>query len=351
MYRRNMTKKIKRLIISQPGEVEIIETEFPVPGQGEVLLKLKYVGFCGSDLSTYLGKNPMVQYPRVPGHEISAEVVETGEEVPEDFEPGLQVTVVPYTNCGHCPSCRKGREYACQFNQTLGIQRDGAMQEYLLVPWQKILDASRLNDRELAMVEPLTVGFHAIDRARVTNADTVMVLGCGMIGAGAIVGAAARGATVIAVDIDDHKLLLAKNLGARFLVNSKESDLHHMLVELTGGHGPDVVVEAAGNPVTYRAAIDEIAFTGRVAFIGYTGQEVSFETKLFVQKELDIMGSRNARAEDFREVISYMEKGQFPLDQMITRQVQMKDAGEALRQWADDPGKVMKILLDMSEVQ
>jgi len=338
----------KKLIVNQPGDVRVTESEIPVPGAGEVLLKLKYVGFCGSDLSTYLGKNPMVQYPRVPGHEISAVVAETGEDVPEGFEPGLPVTVVPYTNCGRCPSCRRGREYACQFNQTLGIQRDGAMQEYLVVPWQKMLEAPMLNERELVMVEPLTVGFHAIERGRVTNADTVVVLGCGMIGAGAIVGAAARNATVIAVDIDDDKLLLAKKLGARFMVNSTSSDLHQMLADLTGGDGPDVVVEAAGNRVTYRAAIDAVAFTGRVVCIGYAGEEVSFATKLFVQKELDIMGSRNARGEDFKAVISYMEKGQFPLDQMITRQVRLEDAGEALRQWADAPGKVMKILLDLS---
>jgi len=107
-------------------------------------------------------------------------------------------------------------------------------------------------------------------------------------------------------------------------------------------------VEAVGNRVTYRAAIDAVAFTGRVVCIGYAGEEVSFATKLFVQKELDIMGSRNARGEDFKAVISYMEKGQFPLDQMITRQVRLEDAGEALRQWADAPGKVMKILLDLS---
>ncbi len=163
-----------------------------------------------------------------------------------------------------------------------------------------------------------------------------------------IVGAAARGATVIVVDIDDQKLLLAKKLGGRFLINSKESDLHHMLLELTSGDGPDVVVEAAGNPSTYRAAVDEVAFTGRVVYIGYAGQEVSFATKLFVQKELDILGSRNANAGDFRAVISYLEQGQFPLDRMITRKVQLEQAGKAVKEWADDPGKVMKILLDMS---
>ncbi|MFC2112328.1 zinc-binding alcohol dehydrogenase family protein [Bacteroidota bacterium] len=339
---------MKGIVIGQPGKVEVVESEVPVPLSGEVLIKLKYVGFCGSDLSTYLGKNPMVQYPRVPGHEISAEIIEAAEGVPEGFEAGTPVTVVPYTNCGQCPSCRRGRAYACQFNQTLGVQRDGAMQEYLSVPWQKILKAPKLNDLELAMVEPLTVGFHAVDRARVTDSDTVMVLGCGMIGAGAIVRAALRGATVIAVDIDDHKLDLASKLGAHHTINSMKSDLHEALSGLTSGDGPDVVVEAAGNPITYRAAVDEVAFTGRVVCIGYAGQEVSFATKLFVQKEMDIMGSRNATAEDFRAVISYLEKGTFPLDSMITRKVSPTEAGEAVKQWAEDPGKVMKILLDLN---
>ncbi len=338
---------MKTLLIDKAGEISVVERVKPSPGNGEILLKLKYVGFCGSDLSTYLGKNPMVQYPRVPGHEISAGIAEIGKDVPKGFSPSETVTVLPYTNCGQCPACRRGREYACQFNQTLGVQRDGAMQEFISVPWQKVLKAPILNDLELTMVEPLTVGFHAIDRARVTDSDTVMVLGCGMIGAGAIVRAALRGATVIAVDIDDHKLDLAMKLGAKHPVNSMKFDLHKAVSELTGGDGPDVVVEAAGNPITYRAAVDEVAFTGRVVCIGYAGQEVSFATKLFVQKELDIMGSRNATAADFKAVISYMEEGRFPLDEMITRRVTPVEAAIAVKEWAEDPGKVMKILLDL----
>jgi threonine dehydrogenase-like Zn-dependent dehydrogenase len=336
---------MKGLLIRKPGDVELVELDRPSAGHGEILIKLKYVGFCGSDLSTYLGRNPMVQYPRIPGHEVSAEIMETGPGVPQDLTPGTSVTVVPYTSCGHCPSCRRGRAYACQYNETLGVQRDGAMQEYLAVPWQKIFKAPSLNDRELAMVEPLTVGFHAIERAGVKQSDTVMVLGCGMIGSGAIAGAADRGATVIAVDIDDHKLLIARMMGARFLVNSRLSDLHHMLAELTGGEGPDVVVEAAGHPATYRTAVDEVAFTGRVVCIGYAGEEVSFKTSLFVRKEMDIMGSRNASAEDFRNVVTYLGKGHFPSGRMISREVNLEEAGQALREWADDPGKIMKILL------
>lgn len=311
-------------------------------------MRLKYVGFCGSDLSTYMGKNPMVKYPRVPGHEISGVIEAIGEEVPDGFSTGEPVTVVPYTHCGLCPSCRRGRTYACQFNQTLGVQRDGAMQEYISLPWQKILKAPELNELELAMVEPLTVGFHAIERGRVTDSDVVMVLGCGMIGAGAIVRAALRGASVIAVDIDDHKLNLARELGAHFTINSKQSNLHEELVKLTAGEGPDVVVEAAGNPITYRTAVDEVAFTGRVVCIGYAGSEVSFATKLFVQKELDILGSRNATPEDFRAVISYLERGTFPLDQMITEKVKPSDAAFAVQAWAENPGKVMKLILDLT---
>ena len=339
---------MKAVVINTPGEITVKDLNTPAPATGEVLLKMQYVGFCGSDLSTYLGKNPMVNYPRIPGHEISGIIAELGKEVPEDFKVGDAVTVVPYTSCGSCPSCKRGRTYACRVNQTLGVQREGAMQEYITVPWEKILLAPKLNVLELAMVEPLTVGFHAIRRGRVEKSDVVMVLGCGMIGTGAIAGATERGATVIAVDIDDHKLNLAASLGAQQTINSSIMDLHQELERITGGDGPDVVVEAAGNPITYRTAIDEVAFTGRVVCIGYVGEEVSFATKLFVQKEIDILGSRNATPEDFCAIISYLEQCTFPLDRMITRKVKPEEAPLAVQEWASDPGKVMKILLDFN---
>jgi len=337
---------MKAVHIEKAGKVAVVSLNKPVPAEGELLLWLRYVGFCGSDLSTYLGKNPMVQYPRVPGHEISALIEEVGEGVPEGFSVGEAVTVVPYTSCGECPSCLRGRSNACQFNQTLGVQRDGAMQEFLALPWQKVLKAPGLGEKELALVEPLTVGFHAIERGRMSDSDMVMVLGCGMIGAGAIVSAVQKGATVIAVDIDDHKLKLASELGARHTINSRSTELHDELVKLTGGKGPDMVVEAAGNPVTYKAAVEEVAFTGRVVCIGYASIDVAFATKLFVQKEMDILGSRNATAQDFLNVIAYLEKGTFPMEGMLSRVVKAEEAGEALEAWARDPGKVMKILVE-----
>jgi L-galactonate 5-dehydrogenase len=337
---------MKAVVMKAPGDVSLLERETPRPALGEVLLQMQFVGLCGSDLGSFLGKNPLVKYPRIPGHEISAVIAGLGDEVPASYSVGEAVTVVPYTNCGDCPSCRRGRSNACRDNLTLGVQRDGALQEYIAMPWQKILKAPGLNDLGLTMVEPLTVGFHAIRRGRIEKPDVVMVLGCGMIGAGAIAAAALRGAKVIAVDIDDHKLDLAKLLGAHHAINSKESDLHEALKSLTGGEGPDVVVEAVGNPVTYRLAVDEVAFTGRVVCIGYTGEEASLATKLFVQKEIDIMGSRNAEQIDFQAVISFLEQGAFPLDRMITHRVKPGDAGRAFKYWAANPGKVIKMLVD-----
>lgn len=339
---------MKAVIINEPGSVSLGEIEAPRPAAGEVLVRMMYVGFCGSDLSTYLGKNPMVSYPRVPGHEISGIIEELGSGLPEELKAGDRVTVIPYTSCGECASCRRGRFNACRNNQTLGVQRDGAMQEYISIPYQKVLKAPGLDEKELVMVEPLTVGFHAIDRGEVEASDVVMVLGCGMIGAGAIAGALKRGATVIAVDVDDYKLDLAGKLGAQHTINSTRENLHETLIKLSGGEGPDVVIEAAGNPVTYRAAVDEVAFTGRVVCIGYAGSDVSFATKLFVQKEMDIRGSRNASPDDFKQVIAYLDQGTFPLEDMISRIVKPGEAGAAMKEWAEEPGKVMKIIVDFT---
>lgn len=336
---------MQAIVIKEPGVVQLMEKEMPRPAYGEVLLKMRYVGFCGSDLTTFQGKNPMVNYPRIPGHEISAVIEEPGAGVPEAFKAGMAVTVVPYTNCGQCPSCKRGRQHACQFNQTLGVQRDGAMCEYIVVPWQKVLVADGLTDLELALVEPLTVGFHAVDRGRVSDNDTVMVFGCGMIGVGALIRSVLRGAKVIAVDIDDEKLEVARQMGVHYTINSLKDNLHQKLEQIAPG-GPDVVIEAAGNPRTYLSAVQEVAFTGRIVCIGYAKEDVSFATKLFVQKEMDIMGSRNATSSDFQAVINYLQRKTFPVQKMVSRVVKGGEVGDALLKWGENPGKVFKILLE-----
>jgi len=320
-----------------------------VPAQemrsGEVMLRLNYVGFCGSDLSTYLGKNPMVKMPVIPGHEVGAVIEKVGADVPETLKPGMVVTVNPYTNCGKCASCRNGRVNACQYNETLGVQRNGAMREYIVLPWEKVIPAGQLSPRTCALIEPMSVGFHAVNRAQVTDIDVVVVIGCGMVGMGAIVRSALRGATVVAADIDDEKLALAKEMGAAYTVNTMTEDVHARLQEMTGGFGPDVIIEAVGSPVTYQMAVNEVAFTGRVVCIGYAKTEVSFQTKLFVQKELDIRGSRNAQPSDFRAVIHYLERGTCPVDRLISNEVSPEEAPEAMRLWTENPGRVFRILV------
>ena len=337
---------MKAIQISEPSVMKVIDMAEPQMGDDEVLLKMKYVGFCGSDLNTYRGGNPMVKMPVVPGHEVGAEIVKVGKNVPEGLKPGMTVTVNPYTNCGKCASCRNGRVNACEHNETLGVQRWGAMCEYIALPWEKVIPAGLLTPRTCALIEPMSVGFHAVSRAQVTDIDVVVVIGCGMVGMGAVVRSAQRGATVVASDIDDEKLALAKEMGASYTINTMKEDVHARLREITSGFGPDVIIEAVGSIPTYQMAVNEVAFTGRVVCIGYAKSEVSFHTKYFVQKELDIRGSRNAQPSDFRAVIHYLERGTCPVDRLISNEVKPEQAEQAMQQWAEAPGKVFRILVE-----
>jgi 2-desacetyl-2-hydroxyethyl bacteriochlorophyllide A dehydrogenase len=331
---------MKAVTLTAPGQVQVTEVAEPSRQPGDVLLRVEMVGICGTDLNSYRGKNPLVSYPRVIGHEIAATVLEGSVAVPA----GSRVTVSPYTNCGHCAACRQGRVNACQFNQTFGVQRDGAMTELLSVSEEKVY-ASSLSLEELCLVEPLTVGMHAVSRAQVTQQDVVAVYGCGGVGLGAIAGSAFRGAKTIAIDLDDEKLAIAQAAGATDLIHSRKDSVHDRLQQLTGGAGPNVIIEAIGLPETFRAAVEEVAFTGRVVYIGYAKEPVSYETRLFVQKELDIMGSRNALPEDFHEVMRLLEAGTFPVKRAVSAIVPLDAAPSALAQWSEHPANFTKIMI------
>jgi threonine dehydrogenase-like Zn-dependent dehydrogenase len=336
-------------MIDRPGEARVIDVEPPAQSNDplEATLRVRRIGLCGTDLSTFLGKNPLVTYPRIPGHEVAA----TLACVPANdlgLAEGMDVTMSPYTSCGKCTACRQGRFNACRFNQTLGVQRDGAMMEQISMPLSKLYTAP-LPVEELCLVEPLTVGCHAVARGRVTAGDTVAIYGCGGVGLGAVSAAAFRGATVIAIDIDDKKLAIAQHAGARHLVHSGREDVHARLQELTAGHGPDVVIEAIGRPDTYRAAVEEVCFAGRVVYIGYAKDHVSFETRLFVQKELDILGSRNALPQDFKEVIRMFEQKRFPTAEAISATVPLDEAPAILRAWSENPAAYTKIMITLDQ--
>jgi threonine dehydrogenase-like Zn-dependent dehydrogenase len=331
------------LLIYAPGRASIASIpDLQTARAGETLLKVNMVGLCGTDLATFRGGNAMVQYPRVLGHEVAATVVDGGHDLP----PGTRVTLSPYTACGRCASCLRNRPNACLSNETMGVQRDGAMTTYISVPRAKLYPAA-LTLKQLCLVEPLTVGAHAVARGRISEDDHVAVFGCGAIGLGVIAASAFRGAAVIAIDMDDRKLEIARKAGAQYLINTTGEDLHTRLAAITAGRGPDAVIEAIGLPQTFRAAVEEVAFTGRVVYIGYAKELVSYETRLFVQKELDILGSRNALHEDFLSVIAMLEAGRFPVDDAVSAIVPLVDAPRMLGEWSAAPESYTKIMVNM----
>ena len=337
---------MRALAIDAPGVAHVVDRPEPAAGDDEVVIRVARVGLCGTDLSSFLGKNPLVSYPRVIGHEIAGVIESIGPGVFE-WAPGTRVAVNPYKNCGTCPACRAHRPNACRNNQTLGVQRDGALTERIALPWQTLLTGEGLDRRELALVEPLAVGFHAVARGRVAEGDVVAVIGTGAVGLGAVAGAVRAGGTVIAVDVDDAKLTMARRSGATHVVNSRTGSLHDRLQELTGGEGPDVVIEAVGLPETFLAAVAEVATAGRVVYIGYAKSPVSFDTTQFVRKELDILGARNATADDFRAVLALLRGKSFPVADAVTCAVTMDEAADALRGWDANPALVTRIHVDL----
>ncbi|RYE87319.1 MAG: zinc-binding alcohol dehydrogenase family protein [Hyphomicrobiales bacterium] len=338
---------MKALFIDAVGTTALGQTPEATPGPGEVVVAIRHVGLCGSDLNTFRGLNPLVSLPRIPGHEIGGEIAEVGSGVPAHLSVGTRVTVLPYTACGTCASCRKGRTNACRYNRTLGVQQDGGLKERLTVPFEKIIVNAVLAPRHLALIEPLSVGFHAVERGRVEKGDRVLVIGCGMIGMGALLGAVRKGAEVTVLDIAGDKLALARSLGAAASVNPAEEDAAAAVSRLTGDDGFDVVIEAVGLPETFTQAVDFASFAGRVVYIGYCKAPVSYQTQLFNLKELDIFGSRNATAADFAAAAACLEAMGEEADRLISNIFAFDDAADALPYWDAHRGEVLKIVVEL----
>lgn len=341
--------QMKSLAIDTIGHTAFRDIPAPTPGPGEVLVDVRHVGLCGSDLSTFNGANPLVELPRIPGHEIGGVILECGPDVAAEYAPGARVVVIPYTTCGKCPACRRGRMNACQFNQTLGVQRDGGLCDRITVPADRLIVNDTLPLHQLAMVEPLSVGFHAVARGDVTADDTVLVLGGGMIGVGAVLGAQARGAEVIVSEISGRKSETLRKLGAKAVINPLETDLEQAVADLTGGRGADVIIEAAGVAQTFRLAVDLAPFTGRIVYIGYAKGEVAYETKFFNLKELDIRGSRNATRTDFDAVIAFMQAHPDMADLLISKVFPWDQATAAFDHWVAHRDETFKIMIDFEK--
>jgi threonine dehydrogenase-like Zn-dependent dehydrogenase len=331
-----------------PGEMVAVDIPEPRLAPGEVLLKVLRIGMCGSDLSTYRGLSSMVIFPVIPGHEIAAEVAAVGAQVDRDFAIGELVTVAPYFNCGKCPACRCGRANACQFNETLGVRRPGALCEYIAIPQDHIVKVSQdLSAEQVALIEPLSVGYHLANRSRVAAGESVVVFGCGAVGLGAIAAASFKGARVTAVDIAAEKLAMAERFGAAASINSAQADPVARLLEETNGEGVDVAIECAGLPITFLQALEAVKYTGRMGVVSYSTNDISFNSKLIVAKELDIHGSRNAQGE-FQDVQDMLLSAGLPLAEIITEQVELDDVADALHRWNLNPA-TMKVMVRLAD--
>lgn len=335
---------VKALRIESENVTRFAEIDEAPLLAGQVRVRVRHVGLCGSDLNTFKGLNPLVQLPRIPGHEIGGEIMETGEGVSAAYVKGKRVIVLPYTNCGECSSCRKGRLNACRYNKTLGVQQNGGLADQIVLPAEKLILNETLAPRHLALVEPLSVGFHAVERGRVQAGDTVAVLGCGMIGMGVLIGALARGAKVIAIDPSAEKRELALQFGATHALPGGE-DVVAKVQKLTNDDGVDVAFEAVGLPITFTQAVDLAGFAGRVVYVGYSKAPVTYQTQFFNLKELDIMGSRNATLTDFEAVIAHLEKLGADADKLISKIFPFDEAEAALPYW-DGDRNVLKIIIE-----
>lgn len=339
---------MKAIKIVEPFKVEIGDIPFPEVKEGEALLKIKYCGICGADVASYTGNQPFTTYPRIPGHEFSAEIV----QIPENdrgLKAGDIVTANPYFNCGECYSCKRGIVNACTDNQTMGVQRDGSFCEYVAMPVERIIDGKGLSAKELALIEPFSISCHALSRAKVNEGDKLLIMGAGPIGLFALMKAKSMGAKVMIADLLDSRLELAKEYGADRVVNTKAEDLLKAAEEFTNGNMFDVCVEACGLNVTFLNCIDCAATGANIILIGNGKKETTFLHSVLLKKELNVFGSRNAFTKDFEELIDLVKAGKADVLKMVSGVYDKDDAETAFEKLANNDGSLAKLLICFDE--
>ena len=337
---------MKTVLIEKPFEIAVTDTGMPVPGEGEALLRVLYCGICGADVASYTGNQPFTTYPRIPGHEFSAEIVSIPEN-DRNLKVGDIVTANPYFNCKTCYSCKRGFVNCCTDNQTMGVQRDGSFREYITMPIERIYEGKGLSAKELALVEPFTISYHALHRAPVKPGDKVLVVGAGPIGLFALITAKAQGAEVYVADVLDGRLEKAKHFGADGTINSGKLDIKEETMRITGGNGFDVCVEACGLSVTFLACIDCAAFAGNIILIGNGKKETTFLHSILLKKELNVFGSRNSYASDFKAVIDLIAEGGVNVLDMVSAVYPIDQAADAFKALAGNDGSLAKVLIEI----
>ena len=340
---------MKAIAIIKPFEIEIRELPMPQPRDGEALLRVLDCGICGADVASFTGNQPFTTYPRIPGHEFSAQII----SVPENdrgLKEGDLVTCNPYFNCGSCYACKKGLVNACVDNQTMGVQRDGAFCEYITMPVERIIPGKGLDPRQLALIEPFSISQHALSRCTIRPGDRLLIVGAGPIGLFALLAAKSKEAEVTVCDLLDGRLEMARRFGADHVVNTGTETAQEDFRRITDGNGFDVCVEACGQPVTFLTCIEQACQGANLILIGNGKKETTFVHSILLKKELNVFGSRNAYTRDIERLIDLVSSdSSVQPERMISAVYDFTNAADAFDALTHNDGHLAKVLLHFSD--
>lgn len=332
------------IVCDSPGNLSATDRMKPTRGDGEVLVRLRRVGVCGTDLHIFTGNQPYLSYPRVMGHELAGTV----EEAPAGsrLTAGDTVSIIPYISCGHCSACRKGKTNCCRNIGVLGVHRDGGMTEYLSLPEQFVLSAEGLSLDQAAMVEFLAIGAHAVARAKVEAGQKVLIVGAGPIGMAVAIFARLNGGDVAFLDGRNDRLdFAAKHLGAVHTVRLGDGD-QQALSDITDGDFFDVVFDATGNPKAMERGFGFVAHGGSYVFVSIVSSDISFSDPEFHKRETSLLGSRNATVEDFECVMAAMRAGEVP-EALITHRMMLSEVPQRFKALTDPGAGVVKAMIEI----
>ena len=336
---------MKALVCTKPQKFDYQQIERPEITSGNAILKVKRIGICGTDLHAFEGAQPFFNYPRILGHELACEVAEIEEN--SDFKVGDAVTFIPYFSCGECIACRNKKPNCCTDIQVFGVHIDGGMSEYISVPIQFLVKSQGLSFDELALVEPLAIGCHGVNRANVQANEFVLVVGAGPIGLGTMEFAKIAGAKVIALDVNDLRLTFCQEkLSVDFTINALSDNVLARLREITNNDMPTVIIDATGNLTAIESAFQYLAHGGKYILVGLQKGEISFSHPEFHKREATLMSSRNATRQDFEQVIDAMKKGLVKPTTYITHRVNFEQVKDNFESWLNPTNGVIKAIVN-----
>lgn len=339
---------MKAIVLEEPGKLVAHSAEHPAaPATGDATVRVHRIGVCGTDIHAFGGKQPFFCYPRILGHELGVEVVAVGEGV-RNVQPGDRCSVEPYINCEKCIACRRGRPNCCADIRVLGVHADGGMREQFVLPARKLHPSATLTLDQLALVETLGIGCHAVERAQVESGEFVLVIGAGPIGLAVMQFAVEKGAQVIVLDINASRLAFCqRQLGVPHAINGMKENTLEALERITSGDLPTVVFDATGNPRSMMGAFEFPAHGGRMVFVGLFQGDVTFSDPNFHRRELTLMGSRNAQPEDFTRIIRLLEAGRIDIAPWITHRATLDGAVAEFPSWTRPETGVIKAMIEV----